>query len=523
MPEDFRQKGAEKQGFLWYNVMMIKINTKNYLGLLLALSVVLASSFSGFAEKNGQVTVTGISLNEVQEPQNEETVEAESLSLESKFLLRLDEELSLSKTDYHQLLNRINDTQRRIGMLEEEKTSLSQQISNLDDQQVLTQEKLVSVLKEIVSKENTIQVLDSEIKEMELALEYQKEALRDYVRLIYTKEQELFTQDGGEIDAFKMLLSDASVGDNLQQLEYFGLLNAAGQELVIKLMDLNEELTLKKINLAEDRQKLTDLKNELEAEREQLALQKEAKERLLALTDGQEDVYNTLLEESLAQQLEVAEELSRLNEVRERAKREIESGTFNYSQFMSQLDEKQSALFQFQIENYGKSVSRFAWPGSIDKGISAFFRNHGDGYEGTFGVQHNAIDIRMLQGSPVYAAADAVVFAAVDNGYGYSYIILSHAGGFSTIYGHISEILVKPGQFVGQGAIIGLSGGMPGTKGAGYMTTGPHLHFEMKRNDIYVDPLDYLPLEMLKKDQLIEKYYDKWEQAVERQKKLIER
>jgi hypothetical protein len=93
-----------------------------------------------------------------------------------------------------------------------------------------------------------------------------------------------------------------------------------------------------------------------------------------------------------------------------------------------------------------------------------------------------------------------------DNGYGYSYLILAHAGGFMTVYGHVSEFRVAEGEKVFAGQIVALSGATPGTKGAGLMTTGAHLHFEVLKGGKYVDPLDYLPLSYLPLDTLPEKY-----------------
>ncbi len=131
------------------------------------------------------------------------------------------------------------------------------------------------------------------------------------------------------------------------------------------------------------------------------------------------------------------------------------------------------------------------WPAEPQLGISAYF--HDESYEQRFGMVHEAIDIPVEQGSIVTAAADGVVVNISDNGMGYSSIVLRHNGGFATLYGHVSGFLVHEGQEVLAGDPIALSGGTPGTPGAGSMTTGAHLHFEVTRGGASVDPLTFLP------------------------------
>ena len=135
-------------------------------------------------------------------------------------------------------------------------------------------------------------------------------------------------------------------------------------------------------------------------------------------------------------------------------------------------------------------VTALIWPVKPELGLSARFMDQS--YEQQFGLPHHAIDIPIDQHSVVRAPANGEVAEVADNGLGYSYIILKHQG-VATLYGHVSSFLVKKGQKVNAGEPIALSGGRPGSKGAGTLSTGPHLHFETIVNGTHVNPLDLLP------------------------------
>ncbi len=98
---------------------------------------------------------------------------------------------------------------------------------------------------------------------------------------------------------------------------------------------------------------------------------------------------------------------------------------------------------------------------------------------------HEGIDLTAARGSKVFATADGVATVAsfCEGGYG-NKIVLDHGFGYESLYGHLHKILIKPGQHVKRGEVIGLVG-MTG------LSTCPHLHYEVVINGKKVNPLNY--------------------------------
>lgn len=99
-----------------------------------------------------------------------------------------------------------------------------------------------------------------------------------------------------------------------------------------------------------------------------------------------------------------------------------------------------------------------------------------------FARLHKGVDFGAAQGTPIVAAADGIVAAAGwAGGYGRQ-VRLAHAGGIATSYSHMSAILAEPGRTVRRGEVIGFVG-------SSGLSTGPHLHYEVHRGGVAVDPL----------------------------------
>jgi murein DD-endopeptidase MepM/ murein hydrolase activator NlpD len=100
---------------------------------------------------------------------------------------------------------------------------------------------------------------------------------------------------------------------------------------------------------------------------------------------------------------------------------------------------------------------------------------------------HTGIDFADPFGTPVRAAADGIVVAAATGRIGYgNYIILAHGQGVETLYGHLDALTVALGDKVVQGQVVG-------REGSSGFSTGPHLHFEVRVDGQFVDPMVYLP------------------------------
>ena len=98
------------------------------------------------------------------------------------------------------------------------------------------------------------------------------------------------------------------------------------------------------------------------------------------------------------------------------------------------------------------------------------------------GHWHSGIDLAAARGTPVVATLPGIVTVIVSpTGYGL-HVVIDHGGGLSSLYGHLDTVVVASGDVVTAGQVIG-------TVGSTGNATGPHLHFEIRRDGIAEDPL----------------------------------
>ncbi len=139
-------------------------------------------------------------------------------------------------------------------------------------------------------------------------------------------------------------------------------------------------------------------------------------------------------------------------------------------------------------DEYYATGDDWAWPvGNISYYISAYFQD--PSYAASIGMEHYAVDITGggFYGTPIYAARAGTVIVSdfMASGYGY-YIVIDHGDGYTTLYGHNSQLVVSAGETVSKGQLIAYAGS------TGF-STGAHLHFEVRYNGTAVDPANFYP------------------------------
>ncbi|MFA6551201.1 MAG: peptidoglycan DD-metalloendopeptidase family protein [Patescibacteria group bacterium] len=373
-------------------------------------------------------------------------------------ITELQNQIAAKQKELEEYKNSEEELNKKIKEKQSEQATLKNQISVLNNGIAKTEIEIKSAQLNIDKTALEIKKTTLEIGETEQDINRKKDYLASVMRLI---------AQNGDKTSLEILLAHKSLSEFLDQIEYIKNLNTSLEEVLGKVKAIKADLEKQNENLNADKKDLEDQKEKLADKKAEISDQKVNKQYILDKTKQSEKEYQKMLAAAKAEQ-------ERANSAIVAAERQIRK----------KLAEQQG-ISGLKFDDKG-----FVWPVPQNT-ITAYFHDPEYPYRHVF--EHPAVDIRAGQGTPIRAAATGYVAQAKNAGYGYSYIMVVHGDGLATVYGHVSNIAVQTDQFVAQGQVIGYSGGMPGTPGAGYLTTGPHLHFEVRLNGIPVNPLSYLP------------------------------
>jgi murein DD-endopeptidase MepM/ murein hydrolase activator NlpD len=361
---------------------------------------------------------------------------------------KLNIEIDQKQKSIDQLNRQIDSYREKIQKNQSAELSLINDLSLLENRIAKTKLDIESVYAQIDLVNVQMHIIEQEMQELEDTLEKDKELITSVLQEIQVQDEELTLKLFFGTDSFSDFL------DDLQQLESVSSdLNKA----VDTARSSKERLTSKRDNESQKKDQLLSLEDSLRSQQVKLSSNVGAKRSLINQTQQSETEYQKLLLEVKQEQVFVNQQIGILQ-----------------NQIEGKLDEH---------DIMGDS-SVLSWP--VDptvRGISATF--HDPTYPFRHLFEHSGLDLPATTGTPITSPAPGyIAWTRQGRLYG-NYVMIIHADGVATLYAHMSRIDVSPDQFVSRGQQIGAVGSTG-------LSTGPHLHFEVRKNGIPTNPLNYL-------------------------------
>lgn len=375
-------------------------------------------------------------------------------------------------------------SQSEIDALEVQRDEIRAQQSDVKEQLYALQNEMASVIdkKAKLDEQNELNHKDIELINEQIEL---------YDLLIAEKIKEVAAAEQKEQEQFELYSAHVRVMEENSNWTYAAILfNATSfTDFLSRLDDVTEIMQADKRIEAAYQKSTEDLKT-VKAEFEEI--QAEQKIKRVELLDEKEklekaieDAYKIMIDlEADIEEYKAAFEANEALEAGVQA--QIDAKNAELAEQQRKAEEAAKALAAAQNTTYtAPTVSgSYSWPSSVTYITSKFgYRVHP-----IFGTTkyHAGVDIAASSGSNVNAAmAGTVSIAQYSSSYG-NYVVIYHSNGSSTLYAHLSTILVSEGDTVSAGQTVGYCGS------TGW-STGPHIHFEIRVDGVNVDPLSYFP------------------------------
>lgn len=336
-----------------------------------------------------------------------------------------------------------------LSQLDDEKSDIISTITELDKKIAEYNAQIVELEEQAAALQTEITATQGELAAAQVQEAEQYEAMKRRIQYSY---------ENGNIDYLDTVFSSTDIADVVNKSEYAEQIYNYDSNMLKKLVAIRLTIAEYETQLEDDLAAVETIEAELEGDREAIEIMLEGKQRQAANYSDAMDVYEAQIAQ-LQKDIENTDAAIAAEEERRR----------------------QAAL---QAAAAGQDVpvyytgGRFQWPVSSGGYVSSNFGPR-------WGRMHNGIDIACPTGTPILAGETGTVITTAYSASMGNYVVIDHGGGVSTVYMHNTSFAVSPGTVVSRGQVIAYAGSTGNS-------TGPHCHFAVRINGVYVNPAPYL-------------------------------
>lgn len=395
-----------------------------------------------------------------------------------------------------ELESQIEDKTQQVSSLQRQKENVLSAIKELDEKYVKAQENLDTLTGQIEDKNAEIEKNSEELEKAKEKEAIQYEDMKKRIQYLY---------EAGNISMLSIILGADDFAEALSRTENFRQLTSYDRKQLEEYKKTCKKIENLEKDLKKEKADLEGYKKSAEEEKGNIET---------SISKKQEEItkFEAGIDAAVMEQSDLEGELAIQNEILKQLKQEVQSagGKENSSSNEStnsdtnkqeqpqtetkpetkpesKPDTKPETTPEEKPDNSQSDNSgspQFTWPCPSSHNVTSPF---GDRNSPTAGASsnHKGIDIGASSGSPIVAAAAGTVTVSTYSESAGNYVTIDHGNGFHTVYMHASARYVKVGQKVSAGQQIAAVGS------TGY-STGPHLHFGVMKNGVYVNPMNYL-------------------------------